>query len=511
MRTRHRRPDDDSGSLALAMLVMVAGVGLSAVLMSSAMQVVQGTRVEATRTSALQGARAGISGALANIRGAVDGIGMGLVSKLPCGTGPPQVTGTVATGTVQYKVSITYLKEDPTTHDDTWISAHGTPCATLLGALPSYAYVKSIGTDTSTGESRTLFGVYAFRTVVDANIAGGQIQVWHNAGDTHTLCVDAGASPGPGTSLHMQPCAPKGSGSAYDRQRFAYEPNLTISLASSSPMLCIDAGPTQKVNRKLVLELCGTTTKTQQRWSFNYASGFFGTTDNVTVNDYCWSVKKPDTAGTELILNDDHGGNGNPACNMALPNNVQYWLPALDVGAGAATLPNSMQLINFEAFSRCLDITNEDVTTPYQIVFQCKQSPTPNLVHDWNQAWHLPPTGVGPLWVHSTADGKDYCLTMPPLTSDPKLVVVKACIPLLTVAANQIWSVRGAATPTNDEKYRIEGLGDWAGYCLASLTDQVASQQVTKAGLLACNGDDVQKWNVVPSLNPSGLSGIGER
>jgi len=515
MRTPRRRPDGDSGSLAIAMLVMVAGVGLSAVLMTSAMQVIQGTRVEATRTAALQGARAGMSGALANIRTAVDGLGVGLASKLPCGTGSPQVTGTVATGTVDYKVSITYLTEDPTAHDDTWISAHGKPCAGLLGTLPSYAYVKSVGTDTATDETRTLFGVYTFRTVVNADILGGRIKVWRNPGDEYELCVDAGAAPKKGDVLLMQKCiAPQADGTLADRQRFQYHPNLTISLASSTaPMLCMDAGPAQKAKKELKLAECGATTQTQQRWSFNYASGIFGTSDDVGLNNYCWSVKTPDQLGHELILNDTSNGIGKPhsACNAGYPNNFQSWNPDAAFGSGAAVLPNSKRLTNAAQFGRCLDVTYEDVEKEFEVIFQCKQSPVPNLLHDWNQAWHLPPTGIGPIWVHSTADGKDYCLTMPPLAKHPNLVVVKACVPALTVADSQTWWIRGAATAKIDEQYRIEGRGNWAGQCLASLVDQIPWQQATMAGLLPCNGDPVQKWNRLSSLHPSGLSAIGER
>jgi hypothetical protein len=513
MRTFPRRSDNDAGTLAIAMLVMIAGVGLSAVMLTSVLQVVTGTRLEKARTVALQGARAGISSVLGNMRAAAVtdslGVSRAIVDDLPCGN----VTGKGATGTVDYTVTLTYLTQDPTGHDAAWIKANGDACATdVTGGVPAYAYVESVGTDQLTGDHRTLFGVYAFRRITNANLLGGSIKVWKNADDRNELCLDAGPAPMIGTVLHMRNCATDADGNAIDRQKFGYQPNLTISWIPADTgaypnRLCVDAG-VEKTEKTLMLQPCGTTTTLQQEWSFNFASGFFGTSDGVTLNNFCWSVKDNDTPGTTVTLNDTSGGNGNAACNTSYPNNYQSWNPSPDVGAGGAGAAN-LQLVNFAEFGRCLDVTYEDVTKPYEVVFQCKQSPTPDLQNNWNQTWHLPPDGTGAIYTHSEADGMNYCLTMPSVYDSPKLVTVEACSPALP-ATNQTWWLRGAAA-SDDEKYRIEGLGSWSGLCLASMTDQPAWQQAHKAGLQTCSDKPVQKWNVVSSLHPSGLSSIGER
>jgi hypothetical protein len=531
------RRRDDSGNIGLSMLVMTAGAALSTVIMASTLQVIEGSRVEQTRTAALQGARAGVASALSAVRSAVDPAnGLGTLTKLPCGsytTGTnflPQVTGVVGvTGKVSYQVSITYLVADPTAQSDTWISTNGKPCATSLSALPNYAYVKSTGTDSLTGTKRTLFGVYAFRTVVGANTNGGQIHDWHTSNSSPDLCLDAGATPAATTILKMQLCAVDAAGDVVARQQFGYQPGLQISLVTADralypSSLCVDAGTPHAANAVLRLQPCASTKAAaiQQQWSFNTASGFFGTTNGTTLDNYCWSITNPDTAGSLVTLNNTSGGNGHSACNTAYPNNFQTWNPSSEVGSGGAGLPiptaqlygynvHALQLVNFEEFGRCLDVTYSDVTKPFEVVFQCKQSPTFDLTNNWNQSWVTPVDGtIGPIWTYSVPKSAFYCLVMPPVGPSPMLITVRACNSAAPTADEMWWS-RGASTNSPAKNYRIEGIGAWANYCLAALDDQPAWQQADKAGMLSCNGDKIQKWNAVPSTTPAGMSGIGER
>jgi hypothetical protein len=510
----HRR--DDQGSLAIAMLVMIAGVGISAVMLGSTMQLIYGTRLETARTVALQNARAGISAVLSNLRSASvtssQGVVTAVVEDLPCTT----LSGRSASGTSGYTVKVSYLTEDPYGHSSAWISANGKPCATdVTGGVPAFAYVESVGTDKLTGDTRTLFGIYAFRRVTDGKVVGGQIRALKNNNDKNTLCLDAGGGLAPNVPLTMATCATDPDGKAIARQRFGYQPNITITLVQADKSLypnglCVDAGSTQKVKNVLMLQECGAKTKIQQEWSYNYASGFFGTSDGVTINNFCWSVAKPDTPGSKILLNDDKGGNGKSACNTDYPNNFQSWNTQPDVGPGGAGADN-LQVVNYEQFGRCLDVTYEDVTKPFEVAFQCKESPTADPVNNWNQTWHLPPLGTGPVYTIRDSDKKAYCLTMPAVNANPKLVVVKACLPSLPVAANQTWWVRGAATATPAEKFRIEGVGAWDGLCLAPMPDQPAFLQADKIGLQSCSDSEYQKWNYVPSASQAGLTSIGER
>jgi hypothetical protein len=505
---------DDDGSLPFAMLLVVVGVGLSTVLMATVMQQLQTTRVERARMAALDGARTGLASALANIRNARDTDGAGLVSALPCATaGVPQITGVIGGDTVQYRSTIVYLTQNPAKHDLAWITANGKPCAGQLGGIPGYAYVVSTGIEPATGQRRTLFGTYAFRSMINGNVPGGQIHAWKSSGSTYDLCLDAGPTPSPGAEVRLQICADLPDGSPVARQMFGYQPNLTITLVTADPVsypqgLCLDAGSSPAAKSVVKLQLCGTTTVLQQQWSYNYASGFFGTRDGKSLDDQCFSVDKPDVPGSRLVLNDTHGNHGsNPACNTNYPSNIQTFVPDTDVGAGAAGLPVTKQLVNFGQFGRCLDVTNEDVRIQHEVVFQCKQNPDVE-VRDWNQKWELPPSGVGQIW--TTAPEGRYCLTMPTLGSPPLLVTVTNCTADNT-SERLTWRIRGSATPTRDESYRIEGTGVYDGYCLGALPEAPAWQQADKAGITACTGSRLLKWNAVPDSSPFGFTSIGER
>jgi hypothetical protein len=528
VRTLRRRHGDDSGSLGLAMLVMIAGVGLSGVIMASTMQVIQGARSEQTQTAVLQAARAGIGSALATVRSAVDLTnGLGLLDKLPCGTYsapgvttfPPQVIGKLSTN-ARYDVWISYLIVDPTAHDETWISANSKPCATTLTALPNYAYVKSTGT--VSGRTQTLFGVYSLRTVVNANRTGGQIRGWHAAGAAD-LCLDAGSTPAPGSYLRMQPCATDSAGDVVGQQQFAYQPGLQITLVTADKTLypnglCADAGLAQTAGSKLALQNCASSKlgATQQQWSFNFAGGFVGSTIAPAV--VCWHIDTPVAANSFVTLNDKAGTNGTPACNASYPNNIQTWVPSSAVGSGGAGLPiptaqlygyqvRASQLTNYQALGRCLGVTNSDVASTFEILTQCKQSPTFDLKTNWDQGWATPQDGAtGQIYTYSDPKQNFYCLIMPPVPSSPMLVTVRLCTPGWP-RTDEVWWMRGNSTTSPAKNYRIEGVGAWAGLCLGTLP----AVPDDKGGLLPCTSDKLQKWNVVASATPAGLSGIGTR
>ncbi len=504
---------DDTGSLPLAMLLSIVGVGLSVLLMTTAMQLQGVTRVELGRAAALQAARTGLASALANIRAAKDADGNGLLDKLPCPAvaGTPHVSGPAGDGTARFEARITYLSKDPGNHDAAWAAEHGRPCTTVI---PKFAYVVSVGVAAKGGYRRTLFGTYAFKSVRKGNMPGGQLHVFKMNNAKYDLCVDAGPVPTLGVEVTMQPCADLPDGAPVDRQKFGYQPNLTLSLVTADPRLhpnglCLDAGSVHTVGGSLKLQSCGTTTLRHQQWSFNTASGFFGTTDGQTLNEFCFSVETPDTPGSRIVLNTTAGAltNGNPACNAGYPNNNQSWNPDPAVGAGAAGLPATRQVVNFEKFGRCLDITLEDVTVPFEVVFPCKQTPNPEL-RDWNQQWDLPEDGIGTISVRAPT-GR-HCLTSPSLKTKPLLVNAEPCSGT-EKTDDVVWHVRGADTPSYDEAYRIEGTGVYAGYCLAPLPEEIAWQQADKAGIEPCTGERIQKWNAQPDSTRATFTNIGEQ
>ncbi len=519
-----RRLRDDTGSLPLAMLLTVIGTGLSITLLAGTVQLAEATKVEAGRVAALQAARTGLASALANIRAAADAQGAGVVSALPCRNDTaPHVTGSTGGAAARYEATVLYLARDPGERSAGWIAANGRTCTSVI---PKFAYVSSIGI-AADGYRRILYGTYTFKTVIRGNTPGGAMKVWQcnttdprptcPGVDTYLLCMDVGENPAPGTVVLMQPCRYDRDGTAIEQQSFGYQPNLTISLVTERPLrgypngLCLDAGWPQVAKAVVQLQECGATTLPRQQWSFNTASGFFGTDDGKTLNNVCLSVETPDTPASRIVLNDTAGGlgNGNPACNTGFPNNNQSWVPDAKVGAGAAGLPITKQLVNYELFGRCLDVTYQDVTKPFHVAFPCKQTPDPE-VRDWNQQWELPESGTGQIAVIEPSKGR-HCLKAPPLAGTPLLVLVKPCVKGDDSDETMQWNVRGKETPTNDDKFRIEGTGSYADYCLQPLPEHPAWQQADKIGLKPCTSDLIQKWNAEAGSTPASFSDIGER
>jgi hypothetical protein len=506
---RDAEDNPEQGSMPLAMLLTIIAVGLSVIISSTFIQTLQATRSATGRAAALLAAQAGLESALASIRAAADADGIGRIGHLPCAAvGTPQLLGTVTADGNRYEVTIAYLTQDPASRDRTWIYSTGRPCANLLSRLPRFAYVEAVGIAVA-GDRRTLYGTYTFRNATTGSGAGGVIRGMPGV----NTCIDAGPSPAAGYTVRMQPCATKSDGTPVDRQLFTYQANITLTLAGTSAAypdgLCLDAGWPQAVGNVVKLQPCGTSTQRQQQWSYNFATAFVGTDDGMVTNDKCFAREAGTDVGSRIILNDmnDSLNLGTYRCDERFKDSHHTWYPTPQVGSAAAGLPVTRQIVNQGQYGRCLDVTLENPDEPYEIIFPCKQSPNP-AARDWNQQWTLPSPGtVGAVWAN-TPKGS-YCLTLPSLSSSPLTVDARLCIPEAPAAATT-WRSRGAETESADAEYRIEGVGEWAGWCLAPVVS-IWDDTAAKVGIVRCSGEADQKWNAEPEANAAHFTGIGER
>ncbi len=448
---------DDTGSLAFAVLVTFVGMALTLLLVPVVKAQSASTREDGRRVVALSAAQAGLDIALGHIQAASNGLGTGVLRNLPCGP----FTGNVgAGGTARYQVTIDYYQVDPRGHeqDTNWLNSNlPIQCINGGGAYvtPSFALLRSFGTDQATGA----FSSVPVRSLVAAykfqitneNIPGGNIRTYKNGLD---LCLDAGSSsPAAGTNVALQPC----------------------------------------VSPKAI----------QQQWSLDDASYFEGTSDGKTLNGLCLNAQSPNVAGTFVILGKKSAG----TCTT-------LWSPEAPAGAGAAG-PATGQLVNFAQFGRCLDVTNQDVTWPYEIAWPCKQAPDPTTL-TWNQVFSIPAVPVngtsatGP--ITTVKSGITYCLKSPNSTTMyADYVIVAACG---APTADEVWTVYGN-TGNYATSYRI---ADKNGYCLAP-TDQYAANPdlfsngtlTSKMTVAVCSDSTLQKWNAPPNILQSlPLSNIRE-
>ncbi|GAB1693230.1 ricin-type beta-trefoil lectin domain protein [Krasilnikovia sp. M28-CT-15] len=505
-----RRPDADRGSLPIAMLLVLVGLSMSALLVPAVLDRLHSTRATSDRTRALHAAEAGLDTAMGQIRAAVDGTGAGDAARLPT---VPLGGNAAPDGGERYRVTIEYRDLD------------GTALSLPLAEQPGTAVLTSTGVagatgtfDSHTAGSRTLQATYSFRTS-NENILGGQIHVRSSRAD---LCLDAGSSvPTAGTAVTMRLC---GNSPQPLSQLFAYNRDLTIMLVSSrtsanSGGMCLDAGTPHTAGAAVRLQPCAGTSPAapRQQWSANDVANFMGTSNGTTLDGYCFNVMQPDTAGSPVVL----GTGGN--CNAGY-DNKQTFQPDPGVGAGAAG-PATGQLVNYEQFGRCLDITEANKSASYLIAWPCKQAPNPSNVL-WNQRWKLPAvggsasTGTGRIYV--TDGGRDYCLKSPGTTSGAYPTVV-AC-PSGTLPPELTWTVYGYTGSYATSYQIVDGAHPTtAGLCLATADLSATPPEVYTSGsytgppisrivLRNCDGGTAQKWNAPADLSrPTPLKDVQER
>ena len=518
-RARMRTGESERGSLAMAMLVAIIGAGIAAMLLPMVITQTHTTTFDHSRVREISAAEAGIDVALGLIRSSSDASGNGVLSKLPCTVSGP-ITGTVvgAAADLSYTVQIGYYTENPLGKPADWLamydpsnSGHGMRCAAGAGTyypptgeqVPSFVRITSQGDDGRS--SRTLSSVYIVKTT-NANVSGGTIYVFPSGSQNY--CMDAGsAQPVAGITVRVQPCAVP----VAQQQAWSYGADLAIHLVSSVTSaypngLCLSSPPTgsqQNVGDAITLQPCATEGNAPwyQKWSVDNVSHLQGARKDLTNTDgLCINVASQ-ASGQALSLQTCAGG---------VTDSMQTWVPSPDVGAGMAGAAND-QIVNFQQFGRCMDVTDTDVNKGFLIAYTCKQNPDPTKVL-WNQKFAYNST------THQlvTNNGSPYCLTSPltaynSATPGP-YVTLTACNG--TVPPGTQWTQYGGTDSDGNPlppltKYTVQ---DEKGYCL-SLTTGTADAyngQYSKVIVEACNGSTLQKWNASPDVQAPALQNIQE-
>jgi hypothetical protein len=221
--------------------------------------------------------------------------------------------------------------------------------------------------------------------------------------------------------------------------------------------------------------------------------GFAGTnTTGTAMDSYCIVVQSPNVSGSQLVLS--------TACAGAY-DNVHSFSPDKAVGAGMASATYG-QLVNYNQFGRCMDVTGGKVNYGYLIAWPCKQDPNPANV-SWNQRWTTPAlpsgqdglsTNVATGTITTTKSPTTYCLTSPLSTAVGQYPQTLTC----TGGSNQQWTVYGK-TDSYATSYQIK---DSSGLCLLPRDDTYSPPDwfqtvnyISKIYVAACDGSTLQKWN----------------
>ena len=523
------QPAGERGSLPMAMLLIIVGMSLSGLLAAVVAGQITGTRATVHSSDALDAAQSGIDVALGQIRLAVTD-GSGDPAKLPCGP----LSGSVNAATSQtYTVEIHYLRTQPPAGDVDWARLNTMTCTgTYLSGVetPVYVLLSSTGRALDTGgptAPRTVTATYTLHSESRQNVAGGLIHVLGQ--NNPDLCFSApSTTPAAGEPLTLQVCD-----GTDDKQKFAYVSNLNLVLVASradgSRGMCLDAAPVH--GEQVVFRACADPTVERQQWSLNDRANFEGTT-SAARNQQCFHVVSPGTAGSRIVLyataNDPAGVSEHDRACLRDYTITRSFQPEAAVGTGGAGA-TSNQLVNFEQFGRCFDVSGDNVHAAYMVIWPCKQSP--NGVVQWNQVWHLPaiPEGessaTGIIWLHSDRDNKNYCLTSPGRVNPPNYSLSAASYPKLEIcdpsapASGATKWTRRAATGVFASAYRIEttyGAPTGTTWCLAP-TDtahdawDTGNNDVSKGTLAVCDGSRGQKWNADPMVLSSAVSDVSEK
>ena len=520
---------DDRGSLPMALLLIMIGMALAAALLPTMIVQDRATVFDGTRTDNLAAAQAGIDVAVGEIR-AAGPTGVGNATALPCTSAPSSpIAGKVnGVGKAAYSVVVSYFVTDPvasppppagTNQPMVCVAGRGTYDAPTASFVPSYALITSTGTDGVTAASnsggslgRTITATYVFKTI-NKNFLGGQIRIYppNTLSTTIRMCMDAGLTPVVGTPIIMQPCSTATPPS--NQQLFSYRSDLTLQLttavtAANPNGLCLDtdtgiAGPA--ITSKVILNQCSTLGGPvySQQWSFNDNGGFTASVLTTATtggfglpgygNGLCISVATQNAGQTVGLADCGSGGTSSP---------TQAWLPAPSVGAGAAAAP---QLVNYQQFGRCLDITGKNVSANPNIAYPCKQNPHPGSVA-WNQLFTFNPVSG---WLYTTTGGVQYCLYSP--RTEGGYVRLDQCSNLSwlagVTAGQLVWSQPGNTTATSyPQRYTFVDSSTDVPRCLGISAppsgDTSPWYYITVA---TCNGSTAQKWNADPNLDASAL------
>jgi Ricin-type beta-trefoil lectin domain len=499
------RADDSERGVALlsAIIFMIIMAGLSVVLVSTVLGQVVPSYIGQKSTQTINVAQSGMQAAMGLLRSAAaapdaSGNVYGSPGKLPCSvTG--QVNG-VADG-LRYNVTIAYYPSDPL----------ATPAPIQMGCTsgggvtdpPAYALIRSTGVGSAipgsasaTTGNRIIQAVYKFK-ISTVNIPGGRIYDFAN-----NYCLDA-VSASVGSLVRFLPAA---SCTADDKELWIYDDDYEIKLAStvttSNPGLCIsgpavNGQPTQNVT----LQACvSTAARWNELWAWIGGNTWQGQNQVIATgpSGYCLATGVADgsnlTGRYLLVATGCSGG----------------FAPTAEVGAGAAGY-TTHQIVNYDEFGRCADVTNEDLSSSFLISYPCKQDATGVGTYLlWNHKWFYsePPTGQASLgnqqifvyYLDNTSS--KYCLQTPAVGASPAYVTFQTC----TSSAQQKWT-RVNDTGTYATSYVFI---DTFGRCLATDSSDLYAGNWSKLVMQVCSPGLNQKWNAPAGQSDSTVGSYRE-
>ncbi len=500
---------DRGAAMVFSVLFMIMLAGVSIVLLSVLVGQIAPSLSAQQGTRAGYSAQAGLQIGLGSIRAAASapdaqGKVYGNRSALPC-----TVEGFAdgAGGQLPFEVEMRYYTLNPANRTAAWLDANDLACVAGSGVVtqPRYALVIAAGSSVNDANNtydrdRTMSAIYEFN-VTNVNIPGGRIL---NGSLTHCLRAQSAANDSRIVFVPIAQCTNDAL------ELWIYDRDWKLKLASTTvpntTALCITGPVNGNATQDARLRVCQGPTaaaRWNQLWSWVGGGGAGGNwrgqqqSINNGISNFCLNVPTSGNLTGGFLLARSNG------CSSTL-------LPTAEVGPGAAGFA-TQQIVNFRQFGRCADVTNENVTFSYMIVYPCKQDPRGTGAGIlWNHKWayqepaalagSLPNQEISVLNLGETAQRR--CLTTQPNTSSSRYVVFQVC----TGDARQKWN-RVAQGATYENSWLFI---DTYGRCLTAAVTDLHENAFAKMTTVACNGTTDQKWNAPPNSTTATFGGYRE-
>ncbi len=532
----------------LSMTIMLAVV-LSVItftIMTGAIGQLNLSGTATNRESALQGALTGVQAVVAEIRAASTN-GYVALGGLPCSI----VSGVTNTsGSPSFTASVQYQDETAqAAYTNVTSCTQGVgPSAAASGNFLARAVITSCSptnacpanpTSAITGYgARRVVSTYDFDTYY-ANVPGGLIYSYSGkecfvATYNNTINTSGGVTLEVTTSCST----------SNPLEQFQYTSNWNLAIELGGAEWCVqDPEDGSPASGSPVAITASCTSSAVAQWGVDDVGDIEGveTSGSPAGQPAGYCLLNPNPNDTSNTVGDATVGTTN--CDSGY-GNTATWHMSSNVGSGASQPVSPQvfgvtdQLVNFEEFGYCLDVSNQSVTSPYLIDYMCKQFPDTTDYPAWNQRWCFNQLSTNssnlPVGVLYTPEGQTtcqnpsspYCLTSPLQTpgSLPSTVwvTVTSCNPQSSSQPdNLLWTGWGSNGGSNNDYTWT----DYAGHCLeANTLDQAYPASPSNEPFTQVNGDDPfstiqvdtcngsfeQKWNAPPILGTSQITNTHE-
>jgi Tfp pilus assembly protein PilX len=536
---RRARPSgsDEQGSIILVLILIMFMTIVLLTAMAGAFGALHLSSSSTSRNDTLQAATAGVQAAVSDIRSASSGAYVA-PTQLPC-TAVSGVTN--GAGTPSYSANIQYYAENVSGSYDAVTCSQGSgPQVTVQGDYLSRAVITSCapagncpssGNQTGTGIWRRVVSSYTFQTT-NANIAGGVIFSYQDQ-ECLVAVLQNPQQPTAGVNLDVTNSCTAGNSMA-TMEQFQYTSTWNLAINIANTVYCIQdpedlASPQSS---PVVLVACsGNTTNPADQWGINDNAGIQGvaTVGTPSGKPNSWCLYNP--MGGSSLANGTVQAATVVSCSSTSGFDPKWsWQLSPSVGAGGASpvgtslIGSTAQVVNYQQFGLCLDVTNQDVNYAYLIDYDCKQFPDTTDYPVWNQRWcfqMLSNVNGNPQGLLFTPDGQTTCTnaTNPYCAVSPQTkasgnyaawVTVSSCSLTGTPPANELWTAWGSnGGAINDYTWT----DDWGSCMEANPNDTQNPGGDTNWATIqvdTCDGSYAQKWDAPPTLGQSQISNTHE-